>query len=166
MTSKTGPQPIFELVPDANSLYLIALETYERHVKSSSDVPCVLAAFIFVHSLLNWWKNEGHDVSHLVGKPYYAAIRDISNGSKHLYLDRNRTEGTTKSVGGYGQGAYGAGPYGKNYISVRGRRTPNEEAESVPAARVLYEALGWWAAEMGFAPPRSPERIHAEEGLQ
>lgn len=130
----------------------LADEAVARAAANPADRLAVLSAFLFVNHLRDWASRDGSLPPDSKTCPFYEAIREVANGTKHLVLapkshpDLHTAEVMT--ISGYGKGPYGAGPYGAPYIYLRARRTADDETYFYIAGLVLAEAIAWWKAAL------------------
>jgi len=128
----------------------LAEQAVERAIKDPSDRLAVLTGFLFVNHLRDWAGRDGVLPTGMKASPFYEAIREVANGTKHLVLDpKSHPDLHTAEImkiSGYGAGPYGAGPYGAPYIYLRARRSTGEEEYFYVAGIILAEAIRWWKA--------------------
>lgn len=105
-----------------------------------------------MNHLRDWARKDGALPDNVKASPFYEAIREVANGTKHLILDAKSHPhlhtAEIMTISGYGTGPYGAGPYGAPYIYLRARRSIGEEEYFYTAGIILDEALTWWKAAL------------------
>jgi hypothetical protein len=159
-TSFANREAVRGLVANFDDYFLLTRQAVDRAKTNPSDRLSVLAGFLFVNHLRDWASRDDVLPSALKSSPFYEAIREVANGTKHLVLkasshpDPHATE--IKTISGYGMGAYGVGPYGKPYIYLQARRRAEDEEYLYTAGIILGEALEWWAAALAPIETSAP----------
>ena len=136
------------LVSGVAEYLVLAEQAVRQAVAKPSDRLAVLSGFLFVNHLRDWARRDGTLLGDVKASPFYEAIREVANGTKHLILDPKSHPclhtAEIMTISGYGKGPYGAGPYGAPYIYLRARRSIDEEEYLYTAGIILDEALTWW----------------------
>lgn len=149
------------LIPGLTEYLALVRIAVDTAASKPADVLSVLSAFLFVNHIRDWATKEGKRPVGIAASPFYEAIREIANGTKHLVLtashhpDLHATE--IKVIRGFGKGGYGVGPFGTPYIHLRARRRSDEGERLSSANSVLKASLEWWeATTCGAAAAKSP----------
>lgn len=140
------------LVAGITDYLVLAEQVVGRAISNPSDRLAVLSGFLFVNHLRDWARTDGVLPSTVKSSPFYEAVREVANGTKHLILDPKSHPdlhaAEIMTISGYGTGPYGAGPYGAPYIYLRARRGTEDEEYFYTAGSILGEALSWWKAAL------------------
>lgn len=148
--------PLRALVADTGELFDLCTSALQRVVAAPSDLLTTLSAFLLIASMRDWYVQEGNDGSAVTLDPFHQVVREISNGTKHLWLSptsHKQVRTVALDFRSYGQGPYGSSTYGTGEIMLEAPRHPGEAPAVFRALDVLEERLSAWAKRLGREMP-------------
>lgn len=141
-----------KLVGTSRDLLALVEDGCARVKERPDDLFAIVATFILLNSIRDWAKHEGGTTSNWRGAPYYEAVREIANGTKHLHLrSKDHPDPHVEDLTPEGDwDTLDWGDLGRQdpMVSVLARRFEHEKAHWRSALGILEEAIAWWQVEL------------------
>lgn len=151
--AKNTMRPLAALVPGARGFFSdVVTPAVYGAAANQGDQGRVLGAFILMHSMRDWAKEEQNLPSdYYEACPYASLIAEIATASKHAKVSDGQMTDDPHClefrIVGFGEGVYGAGAYGRS-LQARGRRHTSDPVEWHGLSTILKDAALWWEKQL------------------